>query len=258
VPLSLSGFNFAENPELLSNDISAAVMGKFIALDLSACTMEAVFERGGITATARIITIALPASVTEIGRIAGAGDPPPSETGGAFQGFNALREITAPKVTSVGDYAFSSCPKLESIAMPQLTAVGKVAFYGCTALSPLLQLSSVTDIGISAFGAGPFTTVNLPKAARIGAQSFSACGALTTVSIPKAETIGGTAFNGTALASLTLGFPPPELQGGILGSVTGTLTIRIPAGTRTIYEAWQAANNNKLGGGTPQIIFSEL
>jgi hypothetical protein len=258
IPVILTGFNFEAEPELLSNDISAAVLGKYITLDLSACTMRAEFSQGLIVATARIVALTLPDSVTGLGTIAGAGDPSPSEMNGAFNGFGSLRVITAPEVTSVGDYAFNGCTALKSITMPKLQKIGKAAFSG-SALTGVLELPEVTETGIAAFDrCSLLTTVKLPKAAKIGAQSFSTCAKLTTVEIPCAATIGGTAFSGTELLFLRLGASPPVLESRIVSYYIGTLTISIPSGSVEVYENWHELNRQKLGNGIPQIIFSEL
>ncbi|MBR3612271.1 MAG: leucine-rich repeat domain-containing protein [Bacteroidaceae bacterium] len=55
-------------------------------------------------------------------------------------------------VTTIGDYAFSSCSRLTSITIPNsVTSIGDYAFYNCTGLTSITIPNSVTSIGDYAF-----------------------------------------------------------------------------------------------------------
>jgi hypothetical protein len=71
-----------------------------------------------------------------------------------------LTDITIPDgVTSIGDYAFSSCTSLTDITIPNgVTSIGDYAFSRCTSLTDITIPNSVTSIGNWAFwGCGNLT-----------------------------------------------------------------------------------------------------
>ena len=56
-------------------------------------------------------------------------------------------------VTSVGDFAFSSCDPLTSVTIPEgVTSIGEYAFRACSSMTSVIIPSSVTSIGKWAFG----------------------------------------------------------------------------------------------------------
>ena len=67
--------------------------------------------------------------------------------------FCFLLEIVIPSsVTSIGDWAFSSCDSLSKIVIPSsVTSIGDHAFWHCRSLSEIVIPSSVTSIGEGAF-----------------------------------------------------------------------------------------------------------
>ena len=82
----------------------------------------------------------IPSSVTSIGDY-------------AFSSCDSLSEIGIPSsVTSIGDSAFSSCDSLSEIVIPSsITSIGDWAFSFCSSLSEIVIPSSVTSIGDCAF-----------------------------------------------------------------------------------------------------------
>ena len=82
----------------------------------------------------------IPSSVTSIGDY-------------AFSSCDSLSEIVIPSsVTSIGDSAFSNCDSLSEIVIPSsVTSIGDWAFSFCSSLSEIVIPSSVTSIGDSAF-----------------------------------------------------------------------------------------------------------
>ena len=113
-------------------------------------------------------------------------------------------------VTSIGDWAFTSCTSLTSVTIPaSVTSIGHYAFSGCTSLTSVIIPDSVTSIGSSAFsGCTSLTSVTIGNSVTsIENHVFYGCTSLTSVTIPDSVTsIGSQAFDGcTSLTSVTIG-----------------------------------------------------
>ena len=145
------------------------------------------------------------------------------------------------KVTSIGDYAFSSCNKLTSVIIPNsVTSIGGSAFTGCsglqkvivkdiaawcriffldnplsyahhlycdenTEITDLVIPNSVTSIGYRAFsGCSGLTSVTIGNSVTsIGHRAFSGCSRLTSVTIGNSVTsIGDSAFDGVDIPTI--------------------------------------------------------
>jgi hypothetical protein len=199
--------------------------GKYVALDLSACTGGAAeFDPGTAnTGEDKIVSLILPDAATSI---AGDSNYPYAAT---FENFTALKSVTGGAVASIDDYAFSNCDALETVNFPAAITIGEFAFDGCDVLETV-GLPAATSIGNYAFaGCTSLTTVNLPVAATIGDQSFFICTSLTTIDLPAATTIVREAFRScTALTSVN--FPiVTSLGGGAFSYCTCLTSISLPA-----------------------------
>jgi len=125
-------------------------------------------------------------------------------------------------VTSIGAYAFNTCPELTSIEIPNsVISIGASAFYNCSHLNSIEIPNSVTSIGDGAF----YKCYNLPIIDNlryadtylvevtskydcisvdikegtkwIGSNAFMNCSDLTSVEIPNSvKSIGTSAFSG--------------------------------------------------------------
>lgn len=112
-------------------------------------------------------------------------------------------------VTSVGDFAFTSCSNITSVTLPDsMTELGKYAFSACNGLSYITLPDSVTTLGIYTFsGCDGLVNVTIPdNVTRIEEGTFYRCSNLTSVVIPNGVTyIGSSVFaNCIYLTSINL------------------------------------------------------
>jgi len=143
--------------------------GKYINLDLSACTMTGTsFNPDPSVTTGKkyIVSIILPTVATSIE--AGTFSDP------SFKDFKNLKSISGANIIIINDYSFVQSIadwNIINVDFPKATTIGKSAFYNT-------KLESV----------------NFPKVITIGDSAFSSCSSLKNASFPLAETIGVDAF----------------------------------------------------------------
>ena len=125
----------------------------------------------------------------------------------AFSSCSRLTSLTMPEsVTSIGNSAFEDCSSLTLLTIPNsVTSIGDRAFYKCSSLTSLTIPDSVTSIGNSAFeDCSSLTLLTIPNSVTsIGDRAFYKCSSLTSLTIPDSVTsIGNSAFEDCS--SLTL------------------------------------------------------
>jgi hypothetical protein len=155
----------------LLNSINSA--GKYINLDLSACTMTGTsFNPDSSVETGKkyIVSIVLPDAATSIEAVAY------NESG--FNNFTNLKSIKGENIVTIGDYSVqydfrSNGPQnLQNVDFPKATTIGKSAFSGTY-----------------------LESMNFPLVTTIGDYAFSSCSRLKNASFPAVQTIGENAFN---------------------------------------------------------------
>ena len=120
------------------------------------------------------------------------------------------KNVTIPySVTSIGDYAFTSCENLTSITIPEsVTSLGLGAFYGCSSLTNITIPGSVTSLSNSVFnGCTKLSNITIPSSVtHIGSSAFQACFDITSITIPDGvTTLESQAFRAcTSLTSIVL------------------------------------------------------
>ena len=113
-------------------------------------------------------------------------------------------------VTTIGQWAFSSCISLASIDIPNsVTTIGESAFASCESLASIDIPNSVMTIGERVFShCSSLASVNIPNSVTtIGESAFSSCESLASIDIPNSvTTIGEFAFAYCfSLASVNIG-----------------------------------------------------
>ena len=152
----------------------------------------------------------------------------------------SITSVTIPtNITTIGDYAFSSCHGLTSIVIPSnITSIGNRAFGDCSGLTSVTIPNTVTTIDRYAFYfCTSLTSVAIPNSVTtIGYSAFQSCEDMTTVTIGNGvTTIGNLAFqNCTSLTSFTItATTPPTLGSSALGY---TYPIYVPSGSVEAYK----------------------
>ena len=117
----------------------------------------------------------------------------------AFSSCIELESVVIPdSVISIGDYALSACIELESVVIPDsVTSIGEFAFRSCYSLTSVVIGNSVTSIGYAAFSdCTALKSVKIGESVQsIGYYAFSNC-AFETIVIPDSVTqIYGGAFS---------------------------------------------------------------
>ncbi|GAB6390787.1 MAG: leucine-rich repeat protein [Treponematales bacterium] len=193
VPLA-AGTNITSNWAAITSAVQSS--GRYVVLDLSACTAEgntvtgATYPSGSdfniIKDNQYIKGVVPPSALTSIGN-------------DAFFNCTSLTSVTIPAgVTSIGNRAFSYCTSLTNVTVPAgVTSIGTGAFSRCTSFTSVTIPDSVTSIGILAFAyCSSLTSVTIPASVTsIKNGVFAGCTSLTSVTIPAGVTsIGNDAF----------------------------------------------------------------
>ena len=176
--------------------------GKYVALDLSDCTMpntEFNPDSGFADGKKFIVSLILPDTTESIAEIQESNPISP------FQYFVNLSSVPVAKIIkSIGDGLFYRV-QLNSIIIPDgFTSIGGGAFWDC-GLTGVTIPNSVTYIGGSAFSGNKLKSVTIPNSAVIIESSAFLYNQLTSVTIPSSVTsIGNSAFGGNQLTNVSI------------------------------------------------------
>ena len=167
--------------------------GKGVALSRKQITSFGGFASGA----ARILTCALPESVSAI-------------AASAFAGCSSMTSFVIPEaVTAINASTFKGCSSLTELTIPQnLEEIGASAFENCTSLAKFEFPNKVTTINKSAFaGCVKLNNVLIHKGiTTIGANAFAGCTGLTSLEFESATppTIQDTSFDSCNNLKITI------------------------------------------------------
>jgi len=180
----------------------------------------------------------------------------------AFSSCTSLTSITIPNgVTSIDYNAFRFCTSLASITIPNsLTSIASYAFYKCQNLASVTftPTSSVTSIGDYAFGGSGITSFTIPNSVlTINSSAFYDCTSLTSITIPSnVTTIGSKAFKSCiTLATVSCYVAQSAFTGSDAFYYTASpLTIR----ARSTDASWTAGTGLTFQGNTNVTVIKNL
>ena len=141
-------------------------------------------------------------------------------------------------VTSIADYAFSSCTALEEIHLPDsITAIGAYAFEGCSSLSDIILPKSLAEIKeFTFYNCIGLKEITLPSEIQsIGPSAFYRCTSLTRVKVEFGKNLNESNV-GASLGNSAF---------GDAGTGAGGLVIIVPDDKYSIFRSgWISVRNN--------------
>ena len=170
-----------------------------------------------------------------------------------FQFCNYITSVTIPdSVTSIGSYAFYSCPKLENVILSQnskLTTIGDGAFDSCTKLTNFTIPNGVTTIGIYAFQyCQSLKNITIPNSVTsIGGSAFCDCDSFTSITIPNSvKKLGWYAFRSCSnLSKVTLESGLQDIGHYTFQGCTSLTSITVPDGITDLSNVFSGCTNLK-------------
>lgn len=157
------------------------------------------------------------------------------------------RAILGDSITSIGEYAFTSCYSLTNITIPNsVINIGIQVFYRCYNLTNITIPNSITSISDSMFyNCYSLTGITIPNSVTsIGVNVFEKCYSLTSITIPSSVTsIGNYAFYdcwGLAFIKFESTTPPVVEGSTAFYDLPTDCIIYVPQGT---LEAYTSATN---------------
>ena len=173
---------------------------------------------------------------------------------------NSISSINIPNtITTIGEYAFSSCKNLKSITIPKsVTSIEKGAFSGCVGLERIVvesgnpihdsrdNCNAIIETQSNTLIVGCKKTVISLGISGIGDSAFSCCKELKSIIIPEGVThIGKYAFNGCdELTCITIPSSVVIIGEGAFGACKNLKEITLHDGMTSIgKEAFEYCEN---------------
>ena len=149
--------------------------------------------------------------------------------------------LLGDKITSIGQYAFSSCTSLTNIVIPNsVKSIDKCSFYNCTKIKSITIPNSVPSIGNDAFGkCSSLQSIVIPESVKIiGSNAFDSCSSLQSIVIPEGVTsIYSNAFQScSSLQSIDLPSTLTSIDGYTFNQCTSLQSVVISEGVTSIGE----------------------
>lgn len=160
----------------------------------------------------------------------------------AFYQDKTLKNITMPKVTSIGNNAFNSCSNLALTSLPEgITSIESGAFRYCSNLALTELHAGITSIGSGVFnGCTKLALTELPAGiANIGTSAFFGCTALTSLTFKgKPTIISDSAFSYcTNLTTINVPWAEGEVKNAPWGATNATINYNYRDITPGLYKA---------------------
>lgn len=157
------------------------------------------------------------------------------------------RAILGDSITSIGEYAFTSCYSLTNITIPNsVINIGIQAFYRCYNLASITIPDSITSIDDGVFyQCNSLISITIPNSVTsIGVNVFENCQSLTSITIPSSVTsIDNYAFYdcwGLVFIKFESITPPVVNGSTVFYDIPTDCIIYVPQGT---LEAYTSATN---------------
>lgn len=157
---------------------------------------------------------------------------------GCFSNCDKLTTANIPKVTSIGDNAFSGCALLSDVTVSDIgCTVGNYSFKETEKLTTIT--GKINSVGISSFEESGITTIDLTICTKIGQSAFKNCGNLTINNLNltkiKTDSLSSSIFEGCSKisGSVTISNIVTELGSNIFRNCKGITSI-IADGVTTI------------------------
>ncbi len=158
---------------------------------------------------------------------------------GSFLGCKFTSIDIPNTVTTIGDFALSSCTSLTSIFLrSNVTTIGEGAFTGCTSLSSITLPNGVTSIATNTFqNCSNLRSITLPNSVTtIGVFAFTGCTRLSSVAIPYGVTsIGYYAFQDcSSLSSITIPYGVTSINDYVFRGCDSLSSVTLPSTVTSI------------------------